>query len=226
MNRILSRGNALVVEDDPMIRVLLADDHEILRAGLRMLVEAQDDMTVIGEASTGEETVAHVRALRPDVAVLDLTMPGMGGLKAARTLQGDAEATKIVVLSRHGDEAYVRELLAAGTNGYVLKHSGSAELLHAIRAAARNEQYLDPALRPEKEGRPEISGVNTDVTPREREVLRSTAIGLSNKEIAAQLSISFRTVEVHKTNGMRKLKLEGRADVVRYAMLHGWLKDP
>ena len=211
-----------------MIRVLLADDHEILRAGLRMLVDAQEDMTVIGEASTGEETVAHVRALHPDVAVLDLTMPGMGGLKAARMLQGDAdaEATRIVVLSRHRDEAYVRELLAAGTIGYVLKHSGSAELLHAIRAAARNEQYLDPALCAEEHGRPEGSSVGRGVTPREREVLRLTAMGLTNKEIAAQLSISFRTVEVHKTNGMRKLKLDGRADVVRYAMLHGWLKDP
>src|SRR5262245_38404883 len=138
-----------------MIRVLLADDHEILRAGLRMLVDAQQDMTVVGEASTGEETIDHVRALRPDVTVLDLAMKGMGGIKAARTLQADAGSTRIVILSRHSDEAYVRELMAAGTMGYVLKHSGSAELLHAIRAAARNERYLDPALRAEEEERPD-----------------------------------------------------------------------
>jgi DNA-binding NarL/FixJ family response regulator len=209
-----------------MIRVLLADDHEIVRAGLRMLVDAQDDMSVIAEASTGEEAVERVRTLKPDVAVLDLTMPGMGGLKAVRALHGEAEQTKIVVLTRHDDDAYVSELFAAGTAGYVLKHSGSAELLRAIRAAARNEFYLDPALRPDPTAPDAGFSACTAATRRECDVLRLTAMGFANKEIAVRLAISVRTVEVHKTNGMRKLHLAGRTDVVRYAVLHGWMRDP
>jgi two-component system, NarL family, response regulator NreC len=209
-----------------MIRVLLADDHEIVRAGLRLLLDSQDDMSVIAEASTGEETVERVRTLKPDVTVIDLTMPGMGGLQAVRALRDEAEQTKIVVLTRHHDDAYVRELFAAGSAGYVLKHSGSAELLHAIRAAVRNEQYLDPALCPDPNAAAAGSKVCTAPTSRERDVLRLTAMGFANKEIAARLAISVRTVEVHKTNGMRKLQLAGRADVVRYAVLHGWMKDP
>lgn len=209
-----------------MIRVLLADDHEIVRAGLRLLVDAQDDMSVVAESSTGDETVARVRTLRPDVAVIDLSMPGMSGLKATRELGAEGGETKIVVLTRHSDDAYVRELLAAGATGYVLKHSGSAELLHAIRAAARNERYLDPALRPDDTGLPNGFMAGTTATNRERDVLRLTAMGFANKEIAEQLDISVRTVEVHKTSGMRKLHLAGRADVVRYAVLHGWMKDP
>ena len=129
-----------------MIRVLLADDHEIVRAGLRLLIEGQDDMEVVGEAATGEEAINSVRALQPNVAVVDLTMPGIGGLGAIRTLRREGGPTKVVVLTRHEDDAYVRELMSAGTTAYVLKHSGSAQLLNAIRAAARNESYLDAAL--------------------------------------------------------------------------------
>ena len=206
-----------------MIRVLLADDHEIVRAGLRLLIEGQDDMEVVGEAATGEEAINSVRALRPNVAVVDLTMPGIGGLGAIRTLRREGGPTKVVVLTRHEDDAYVRELMAAGTTAYVLKHSGSAQLLNAIRAAARNENYLDAALPRDSSSGGSSQGPK--VTNRERDVLRLTAVGYSNKEIAAHLNISVRTVEVHKTNGMRKLFLTGRADVVRYAALHGWMKD-
>jgi DNA-binding NarL/FixJ family response regulator len=209
-----------------MIRVLLADDHGILRAGLRLLIDAQDDMNVVAESATGDETVEHVRSLRPDVAVIDLTMPGMSGLKAARALGAERGETKVVALTRHSDDAYVREMLAAGATGYILKHSGSAELLHAIRAAARNERYLDPALRAEETTVANGFGVGTTATKRECEVLRLTAKGLANKDIAARLNISIRTVEVHKTSGMRKLQLAGRADVVRYAVMHDWMKDP
>jgi DNA-binding NarL/FixJ family response regulator len=208
-----------------MIRVLIADDHEIVRAGLRLLIEGQDDMEVVGEAATGEEAINSVRALQPNVAVVDLTMPGIGGLGAIRTLRREGGPTKMVVLTRHDDNAYVRELMSAGTTAYVLKHSGSAQLLNAIRAAARNESYLDAALpRYSSSGAPK-PGPGPKVTSRERDVLRLTAGGYSNKEIAAELNISVRTVEVHKTNGMRKLFLTGRADVVRYATLHGWMKD-
>jgi two-component system response regulator NreC len=208
-----------------VIRVLLADDHEIVRAGLRLLVEAQIDMEVVGEAASGEEAVTCVRELQPDVAVIDLTMPGIGGLGAARTLRDEGGRTKVVVLTRHEDKAYVRELMAAGTRAYVLKHSGSAELLEAIRSAARNERYVDAALPRRESNERVMRQTNPQVSKREREVLRLTAIGYTNKEIAAQLNISVRTVEVHKTHGMRKLQLAGRSDVVRYAALHGWLKD-
>jgi two-component system, NarL family, response regulator NreC len=208
-----------------MIRVVLADDHEIVRAGLRLLIEGQDDMEVVGEAANGEEAIDSVRALRPNVAVLDLTMPGIGGLGAIRALRREGGPTKVVVLTRHEDDAYVRELMSAGTTAYVLKHSGSAQLLNAIRAAARNERYLDPALPRASSSRGSRPGPALRVTNRERDVLRLTAVGYSNKEIAAHLNISVRTVEVHKTNGMRKLFLTSRADVVRYAALHGWMKD-
>jgi two-component system response regulator NreC len=208
-----------------MIRVLLADDHEVVRAGLRLLIEGQEDMEVVGEAATGEEAIHSVRVLQPNVAVVDLTMPGIGGLAAIRTLRREGGPTKVVVLTRHEDDAYVRELISAGTTAYVLKHSGSVELLNAIRAAARNESYLDAALLRDSSSRGSKRAQGPRVTRRECDVLRLTAVGYSNKEIAAHLNISVRTVEVHKTNGMRKLSLTGRADVVRYAALHGWMKD-
>jgi DNA-binding NarL/FixJ family response regulator len=208
-----------------MIRILLADDHETVRAGLRMLVDAQPDMQVVAEASDGEQALARVEDSRPDVAVLDLTMPVLGGLAVARRLAGDSGATSIVVLTRHDDEAYVRELLAAGVAGYVLKQSSSEELLRAIRAAARHERYVDTACQQQ------LTSGDTDtaapsVTPRERQVLRLMAVGHSNKDIASRLTISVKTVEVHKANAMRKLRLGGRTDVVRYAVLHEWMKDP
>jgi two-component system, NarL family, response regulator NreC len=208
-----------------MIRVLLADDHEIVRAGLRLLIEGQDDMEVVGEAASGEEAINSVRALQPNVAVVDLTMPGIGGLGAIRMLRREGGPTKVVVLTRHEDDAYVRELMSAGTTAYVLKHSGSAQLLNAIRAAARNERYLDAALSRDSSSRGSRPGPGPKVTRRECDVLRLAAVGYSNKEIAAHLNISVRTVEVHKTSGMRKLSLTSRADVVRYATLHGWMND-
>ena len=208
-----------------MISVLLADDHEIVRSGLRLLVDAQPDMQVIAEASDGEQALARITDSRPDVAVLDLTMPGLGGLAVARQLANTPDATSIVVLTRHDDEAYVRELLAAGVAGYVLKQSSSDELLRAIRAAARHERYVDPACT-ERLERGQAETDHPALTPREREVLRLMAVGHSNKEIGSMLSISVKTVEVHKANAMRKLRLGGRTDVVRYAVLHEWMKDP
>jgi two-component system response regulator NreC len=217
-----------------MIRVLLADDHEIVRSGLRMLVDAQPDMRVIAEAATGEQALARIDDSGPDVAVLDLTMPGLGGLAVARRLANTAnapnapgapKATSIVVLTRHDDEAYVHELLAAGVSGYVLKQSSSDELLRAIRAAASHEQYVDPACRERMQRKP-AEHEHPTLTPREREVLRLMAVGHSNKDIGSMLAISVKTVEVHKANAMRKLRLGGRTDVVRYAVLHEWMKDP
>jgi two-component system, NarL family, response regulator NreC len=210
------------------IRVLLADDHEIVRAGLRLLVDAQPDMRVVAEAATGEAAVSAIEGTPVDVAVLDLTMPGQGGLSALRALRAAGHTVRVVVLTRHEDPAYVRELLVAGCAGYVLKQSASTELLEAIRAAARGEEYLDQTIvQTEKLARAAGSATpRLSITNRERDVLRLTAVGRSNKEIAAQLAISIKTVEVHKTNAMRKLQLVGRADVVRYAVMQGWMKDP
>jgi DNA-binding NarL/FixJ family response regulator len=205
-----------------MISVLLADDHETVRAGLRLLVDAQSDMQVVAEASDGAQALARIADSSPNVAVLDLTMPGLGGLAVARQLATSPDATSIVVLTRHDDQAYVRELLAAGVAGYVLKQSSSEELLRAIRAAARGERYVDPACI-EREG---VETNQPTLTAREREVLRLMAVGHSNKDIGSMLSISVKTVEVHKANAMRKLRLGGRTDVVRYAVLHEWMKDP
>jgi len=209
-----------------MIRVVLADDHETVREGLRLLVNAQPDMEVIGEAADGSAAIECAATLRPDVVVIDLTMPGMNGLAAARRLKDTHRAT-IVALTRHDDDAYVQEVMAAGAAAYVLKQSPSAEFLHAIRVAASGGRYLDPALPPPSEPRdPRRRSTTPPVTERELEVLRLTAIGHSNKEIAAQLTISVKTVEVHKANAMRKLNLRGRTDIVRYAVMNGWLREP
>jgi len=206
-----------------MIRVLLAEDHETVRQALCMLIDAEPDMDVVGEAANGRQAIERAAALRPDVVVLDLTMPEVSGLAAAREL---AAIAKIVALTRHDDDAYVQELLATGAVGYVLKQSPSAELLRAIRAAASGGRYLDPALPTLTEPRdPRRRAATPLITERETEVLRLVAIGHSNKEIAADLDISVKTVEVHKANAMRKLGLRGRTDVVRYASLNGWLRE-
>jgi len=210
-----------------MIRVLLADDHETVREGLRLLVDAQADMQVVGEAGDGRTVIDKVGTLRPSVVVLDLTMPGMSGLNAARALKAAAVDTAVVALTRHDDDAFVQELMNAGAAAYVLKQSSSATLLNAIRAAAAGGRFLDPALpSPEYPRDPRRRAETPPVTERETEVLRMVAIGHSNKDIAAALNISGKTVEVHKANAMRKLNLRGRTDVVRYAVMNEWLRDP
>jgi two-component system, NarL family, response regulator NreC len=208
-----------------VITVLLAEDHRIVRDGLRLLVNGQTDMTVVGEVGDGEAAVEQARALRPNVVVLDVTMPGMNGLAAAKVLQESVPTAAVVALTRHDDHAYVRELMAAGAVGYVLKQSASIELLKAIRAAVAGERYIDPAVGEVEEDRRRRRPTTPSVTDRERDVLRRMAAGQSNKEIASALDISIKTVEVHKANAMRKLDLHGRVDVVRYAALNGWLQD-
>jgi DNA-binding NarL/FixJ family response regulator len=205
-----------------MIRVLLAEDHETVRAGLKLLIDGQPDMVVVGEAGDGESALTQAPALQPDVTVLDVSMPRMNGLAAARALREILPKTAIVALTRYGDVAYVKALLEAGATGYVLKQSASSELLDAIRAAACGKTHIDAdvarAAHPEERARP-------TTTPREAEVLRLMALGYSTKEIANSLELSVKTVEVHKANGMRKLGLAGRIDVIRYAVLQGWLTD-
>jgi DNA-binding NarL/FixJ family response regulator len=208
-----------------VIRVLLADDHETVRQGLKLLIDGQPDMQVVGEAADGEAAVAQVSALKPDVAVLDVSMPRMNGLAAARAIRERTPSTAVVALTRYGDAAYVKALLDAGASGYVLKQSASGELLAAIRAAARGEQHLDAtvASRPRV---PRGQAGGAALSGREREVLRMMALGYSNKDIAQALDVAVKTVEVHKSNGMRKLQLTGRIDVIKYAALQGWLEEP
>jgi two-component system, NarL family, response regulator NreC len=216
---------------DTRLRILLADDHVTVRQGLKMLIDSQDDMTVVSEASDGTAAVEQARTIRPDVVVMDISMPGMNGLVATRTLKQVQPDSVIVILTRHGDDAYLQELLRAGADGYVLKQSAASELLQAIRATAARGQYLDSALTARvtagflaKSGRKaQVTGVS--VSERESEVLRLIAAGYSNKEIAAQLELSVKTVEVHKANAARKLGLKGRIDIVKYALLQGWLSD-
>ena len=216
---------------DTRLRILLADDHVTVRQGLKMLIDSQDDMTVVSEASDGTAAVEQARTLRPDVVVMDISMPGMNGLVATRTLKQIQPDSVIVILTRHGDDAYLQELLRAGADGYVLKQSAASELLQAIRATAVRGQYLDSALTSRvtagflaKSGR-KAQATGVSVTERESEVLRLIAAGYSNKEIAAQLELSVKTVEVHKANAARKLGLKGRIDIVKYALLQGWLSD-
>ena len=209
------------------IRVLIAEDHETVRHGLKLLIDGEADMEVVGEAGDGRAAVARAESLKPTVAVLDVSMPEINGLQAAREIRERAPEAAIVALTRYTDEAYVREMLHAGASGYVLKQSPSRELLKAIRAASRGEKYLDSDLAHRVSRTLRSRGASAaNVTERETAVLRLMALGHSNKEISATLNISVKTVEVHKANGMRKLDLHGRIDVVKYAVLQGWLDAP
>ena len=213
------------------LRIVLADDHATIRQGLKLLIDAQPDMQVVGEAGDGRAAIDRVEQLRPDVIVMDISMPGMNGLNATRTLKDLHPESRVVALTRYSDDAYLQELLRAGVAGYVLKQSASIELLQAIRAAAVGGQYLDSTVTSRvtdrflaRDGR-KARQPRPAATERETEVLRLIARGYSNKEIAAELDLSVKTVEVHKANGMRKLGLRGRVDIVRFAILQGWLQD-
>ena len=211
------------------LRIVLADDHETVREGLKMIVNAQDDMEVVGFAADGREAVTKAQELLPDVLVMDISMPKLNGLKATQKINEVCPHVKVLTLSRHADDGYIRELLGAGACAYVLKQSAPSELIHAIRAVAAGGKYIDPKLAAkvmdnysDRGARGEAKG---NLTDRESEVLRLIALGYSNKEIAARLSLSVKTVEVHKANAMRKLNITSRIDLVRYAIFQGWLQD-
>jgi DNA-binding NarL/FixJ family response regulator len=211
------------------LRVLLADDHATVRHGLKLLIESETDMTVIGEAGDGTEALQKTQELKPDVVVLDISMPGMNGLAATRALKATQPDAVIVTLTRHADDAYLQELLRAGVSGYVLKRSAPTELLHAIRGAAAGGQYVDSSLTARVTagfiGKEKRTKHASSLSEREEAVLRLIASGYSNKEIAAQLNLSVKTVEAHKANAMRKLDLTGRIAIVKYAVLQGWLDN-
>ena len=203
------------------IRVLLADDHAILRAGVRMLLEAQPDMTVVAEAADGEEAIRQATGTRPDVAVVDLTMPGMTGVETLERLRREVPATRLLVLTMHDDPGYARLALAAGASGHVIKDAESGELLSAIRAVHRGRTFVQVGnetapLDPPRPAAPALS-------PRERQVLELLAHGHTNREVADRLSLSVKTVETHRARLSDKLGLHSRADLVRLAIDLGLL---
>jgi DNA-binding NarL/FixJ family response regulator len=210
------------------ISVLLVEDHETVRQGLKLLIDGQPDMEVIAEAGSGREALALADTRHPAVAVIDISMPDINGLTATRQLKERAPRTGVVALTRYNDHAYVKEMLGAGALAYVLKKSRSDELLAAIRAAAAGRQYLDTSLASEPSSffKSPSGGGGPRLTARESDVLRMMALGHSNKEIASSLDVTVKTIEVHKANAMRKLELKGRTDVVKFAVLQGWLREP
>jgi len=214
------------------IRILLADDHGVLRAGLRAIINTQPDMEVVGEAADGKEAIEQLQQLNPDLVVLDLTMPGLGGLSALSIIRERAPKTKVLVLTMHDDEGYVRRVLEAGGSGYVVKKAADTELLLAIRAVKRGEVYVHSSLtKPLLEAifdrrAEESSGVSIeveDLSEREKEVLRLLARGYTNQQIADTLFLSVKTIETYRARVMEKLNLRTRAELTHFALKKGLL---
>jgi DNA-binding NarL/FixJ family response regulator len=210
-----------------MIRVLLADDHTLLRDGIRALVASAGDMQVVGEAADGREAIAQARATRPDVIVLDIAMPGLGGLESVPILRREVPAARILILTQYEQPEYVRRFLQLGVGGYVLKKAAGGELLSAIRAVHRGGLVVDPAvaeevLRDASASRPEPADDPYDsLTERERQVLKLVAEGRSNKDVAAFLDVSVKTAMTHREHVMKKLGLHNRTDLTRFALRRG-----
>ena len=213
------------------LRILLADDHKMLREGLRNLLAGQPDMSVVGEAASGKEALEKAAELKPDVVVMDLSMPEMNGLQATALLRDKHPAIKVVVLTGHEDESYLTQLCKAGASGYVLKRSAGDELVQAIRMAARDQVYLAPTLACKALARL-VTGpsanretTNASLSDREKEVLRLIAWGHSSKEAADALNVSAKTVATYRVRIVEKLGLRSRAELVKYALREGWLND-
>jgi two-component system, NarL family, response regulator NreC len=212
------------------LRILLADDHQVLRAGLKLLLSSQPDMRLVAEAGSGEETLQKARQFKPDLVIMDLSMPGMNGLKATEALKEEMPQMKILILTSHEDPSYFRQMCKANASGYVLKRSAGEELLHAIRKVAKGQLHFDDelatnALTRQFGATTAGNGPARNVTEREEEVLRGVALGYTNKEIASQFSLSVKTIETHKVRICEKLGFRSRADMVQFALRQGWL-DP
>lgn len=217
---------------EPLTRILLAEDHNTVREGIKMLVNAQPDMEVIGEASDGRAAISEARRLSPDLLVMDISMPEMNGLKATEKLRQEFPDLKILTLTRHTDDGYLQQLIKAGVNGYVLKQSAPTELINAIRTVTSGRSYVDSELTQRVLGgyAGRVTGPlrgegSAQISDRESEVIRLIAWGYSNKEIASRLNLSVKTIEAHKANAMRKLNMRSRIDIVRFAILQGWLEE-
>jgi DNA-binding NarL/FixJ family response regulator len=210
-------------------RILIADDHAIIRDGLKVLLNAQPDLEVVGEASNGQDAFKLADELRPDVVVMDVSMPNGGGAQVTRRIRQSCPSVKVLALSAYEDEVYVRQLLSMGAVGYVLKRAVTDELVRAIRSVLEGGTYLDPLVAGKVAGgfvnRENNGKMGGQLSEREAEVLRLIARGHTNKEIAGQLFLSVKTVETYKTRLGEKLGLHSRAEIVRYALSQGWLQE-
>lgn len=211
------------------IRVLIVDDHAVVRSGLRHVLEAESDIEVVGEASDMSEAVLEARAQKPDVVLMDVVMPGASGIEATPAVLKEAPEAKVLVLSMQDDPRYVREAFSAGASGYVLKEAADTEVVGAVREVAGGGSYVHPTLgarlvtaEAEERAREE----DDPLSEREREVLGLLALGHTNQEIAESLYLSVRTVETHRSHIMQKLRLSSRAELVRYAIENGFLEEP
>ncbi|MEN9937312.1 MAG: hypothetical protein RLZZ387_3891 [Chloroflexota bacterium] len=215
-----------------LLRIVLVDDHMVVREGLKTLINAQSDMVVIGEASDGAGAAELVRDYAPDVVIMDITMPTVNGIEATTQIRQLCPNVHVLVLSVHDDTSYLRQLLAAGASGYILKHTAADALIQAIHVVASGGVYLEPGLADHVVARyvrrPTLTTelLGTALSERETEVVQRVARGYSNKDIAAQLNLSVKTVETYRARAMEKLGLESRSALVRYALERGWLREP
>jgi two-component system, NarL family, response regulator NreC len=214
-------------------RVLLADDHAMLREGLALLVNSQPDMEVVGQAGDAREAILLARTLQPHIAVIDVSMPEGGGAEAAAAIVRDSPDVRVLALTRHADQASLRKMLAAGASGYVVKRAAAQALIGAMRSVLAGGTYVDPTLAGDLVARaiqpPGVVPANTRrgavLSEREEAVLRQIAWGKSNKEVASALGISVKTAEGYRANALDKLKLRTRSDILKYALSQGWLAD-
>jgi DNA-binding NarL/FixJ family response regulator len=211
-----------------MIRIILADDHTVMRSGLRLLLERQQDLQVVGEAADGKQAVAIAEAEKPDVVIMDIAMPHLNGVEAARQIASKCPQTAIVILSMHSDESYVIRSLKAGARAYLLKDSAEADLIAAIRAIREGKSFFSPAVRQllKEDYMRQLAEMGAEdsyelLTPREREVLQLVAEGKSNKEVANLLNLSLYTVETHRTHILQKLNLHSVPELILYAVRKG-----
>lgn len=224
-------NNSTPISDYPArsLRILLVDDHAVVRDGLRMLIDAQTDMAVVGEACDGEHVLRQAKELHPDLVIMDISMPGVNGVQATERLKAAYPHIKTIVLSSYSDEAHIRQALASGAASYVLKRTIAEELIRAVRTVATGGVYIDPSIagmvaHGYANVLPENKGIES-LSKREHEVLLDVAYGYTNKEIADRLFMSVKTVEGHKARIREKLNLSTRAEIVRYALHQGWLQD-
>lgn len=221
----------MIPDTDKPIEILLVEDHQVVRQGLKLLIDSQPNMKVIGEVSSGEEAISLLGDITPTVILFDISLPGMNGIELAKELQANSKPRyPLLALTANEDRAYLTELLRLGVLGYLFKRSAAKELLQAIERVANGERFLDPAIM-EQMVHASIHSTqeNNDVlqtvplSEREMEVLRLIACGYTNKEVARLLDISTKTIETHKARAMVKLKLRIRAELIRYAATHGWI---
>jgi len=218
----------MITQETRTLRVLVVDDHAVVRTGLKLLLGREDEIEVVGEAGNADEALLRAKLLEPDVVLMDVVMPGRGGIETTAELLDSMPHTKVLMLSMQDDPSYVREAFAVGASGYVLKEAADTELVAAVREVAAGNRYVHPSLGARlaaAEAKARAEARSDPLSDREREVLRLLALGHTNQEIAKMLFISVRTAETHRAHIMQKLRLSTRAELVRYALEHGLLAD-